>query len=115
MGVWRRTREIAPILTVGAIGVIASILFSYLTFATENLAFKQEFEARAKNQALILQGGIDDYCDKLYSLRALFGSSNQNVTRSEFMSLSSSLLKGHSANVIQQLSWAVLPENHIRS
>ena len=99
----RRIWHFAPILTVGIVGVVVSISVWYLTAASENRAFVQEFAGRANNQAIILQNGIDDYWDKLYAVRALFDSSNQAITREEFESFSNSLLDGHAA--ILNIAW----------
>jgi CHASE1-domain containing sensor protein len=100
---WHRIWDIAPVLTVGIIGVAASIFFWYLTFASENRAFVQEFDGQANNQAIILQNGIDEYWDKLYAVRALFDSSNHDVTREEFESFSQSLIGGRAA--ILNVAW----------
>jgi diguanylate cyclase (GGDEF)-like protein len=96
-------RHFAPVLTVGVVGVTASISFWYLMAAAEDRAFGQELVGRADNQATILQIGIDDYLDRLYAVRALFDSSNHAVNREEFESFSMSLLHGHPA--IQNIAW----------
>src|SRR5471030_2400375 len=93
----RRIRHFAPILTVVVVSVAVSIFFWYVTVASENRAFVQEFDGRANNQAIILQNGIDDYWEKLYAVLALFDSSTQPVTREEFENFSNSLLEGHGA------------------
>jgi diguanylate cyclase (GGDEF)-like protein len=93
----------APILSVGIVGVAASVGVWYLTIAAENRALVQDLAGRASNQSIILQNGIDDYWDKLYALRALFDSSEQAVTRGEFESFSNSLLKGYAA--ILNIAW----------
>src|SRR5664279_986400 len=103
MEIWRKIRHLAPILTVVILGITASIGVWYQTFASENRAFVQEFDSRAQNQATILQAGVHDYWDQLYALKALFDSSNQDVTRDEFSRFSKSLLKGHSA--VQSFAW----------
>jgi diguanylate cyclase (GGDEF)-like protein len=99
----RRIRHVAPVLTVGIVGVAVSIFFWYVTATSENHAFVQEFDGRANNQSIILQNGIDDYWDKLYAVRALFDSSTQPITREEFEKFSNSLLKGHAA--ILNIAW----------
>jgi len=80
-----------------------SIFAWYLLFNAEDQAFVQEFDSRARNQAIILQSGINDYWDKLYAVKALFDSSNQGITRDEFSRFSQSLLEGHSA--VLNFSW----------
>src|SRR5664279_5680013 len=103
MEIWRKTRHLAPILTVVMLGITASIGVWYQTFASENRTFVQAFDSRAHNQAIILQNGVSDYWDQLYALQALFYSSNQGITREEFSRFSQSLLKGHSA--VQNFAW----------
>ena len=97
MEYWRKIRHLAPILTLVMLGITACIGVWYQTFASENRAFVQEFDSRAKNQATIFQNGITNYWDQLFATKALFDSSNQDITRDEFSRFSGSLLKGHSA------------------
>ena len=98
----RWIRHFTPILAVGIVGVVVSISVWYLMAASENRAFRQEFAGRANNQANILQNGIDEYLDKIYSVRALFDSSQQ-VTRENFETFSKSLLHSHAA--ILNIAW----------
>src|ERR1700680_3617702 len=99
----RRIRHFAPVLTVGIVSVAVSIFFWYVTAASENRTFVQEFDGRANNQSIILQNGIDDYWGKLYAVRALFDSSSQPITREEFENFANSLLEGHAA--ILNIAW----------
>ncbi|HWO34883.1 MAG TPA: diguanylate cyclase [Candidatus Acidoferrum sp.] len=96
-----RIWHLSPVLTVGIVGVVASVGVWYLTIASENRAFEQEFSARANNQAFILQSAINDYWEKLYAVRAFFNSSNQAVTREEFENFSNSLMDA----AILNISW----------
>lgn len=100
---WPQIRQLAPILTVGCIGVLVSISLWYLAIAGENRAVVLEFAGRADNQPIILQNGINDYWDKLESVRAFFDSSSQVITREDFESFSNSLLAGH--NAILNIAW----------
>lgn len=103
MEIWRNPRDVAPILTIGILGVLVSAFAWYLLFTAENRTFVQEFNSRAHNQASILQGGVSNYWDQLYALQALFDSSNPGVTREEFSRFSKSLLRDHSA--VQNFAW----------
>ena len=94
----------ASVLAVGIVGIIASLAIWYLTFASENRAFIQEFESRSENQASILQNGVNDFWDKLYALRAFVNASNHAITREEFESFSNSLIDDHPA--IVNMTWA---------
>jgi diguanylate cyclase (GGDEF)-like protein len=84
-------------------GIVVSISVWYLTIASENRSFGQEFAGRADNQAIVLQDGIDDYWDKLYAVRAFFDSSDRTITREEFESFARSLLAGREA--ILNIAW----------
>ena len=102
MTIWRRIQHFAPVLTVGIVGVAVSILVWYLTVASENRAFWQDFPGRAANQATILQNGIDNSWGPLFAVQAFFNSSRQ-VTREEFEIFSNALLVGHPA--ILNFAW----------
>ena len=65
--------------------------------------FTLDYARRADNQAIVLQSGISEYLDKLYSVRALFDSSQHAITRDEFESFSNSLIVNRTA--ILNLSW----------
>jgi diguanylate cyclase (GGDEF)-like protein len=128
---WRDLRRFAPVLAVGTVGVAASVVVWHLTASAESGAMVQEFDSRANNQEIILENGINDYWDELYAVRALFDSSNSDVTRDEFAHFARSQLSRHSA--ILNLAWAPrvkrdqrvaheqlgaregLPDYHIRS
>jgi diguanylate cyclase (GGDEF)-like protein/PAS domain S-box-containing protein len=100
---WHRIRDVAPALIAGIVGVVASIAVWDLTVSSENRTFALEYAQRADNQASVLQSGIADYLDKLYSVRALFNSSNHAITREEFEDFSNSLLVNRTA--ILNISW----------
>jgi diguanylate cyclase (GGDEF)-like protein len=99
----RGRNNFAPVLVVGVVGVVASLLFWYLTVASEDRASAAEFSGRASNQAVVLQSGLNDYRDKLYAVRALFDSSKTAVTREQFETFSNSVIEGHRA--ILNVSW----------
>jgi diguanylate cyclase (GGDEF)-like protein/PAS domain S-box-containing protein len=100
---WRRMRRAVPVLAAGIVSIAVSIAVWRLTVASETRTAVIEFDQRAGNQARVLQSGIADYLDKLYSVRALFDSSSHAVTRNEFERFSNSLLTNHAA--ILNLSW----------
>ena len=63
---WHRVRHLAPVHTVAIVGIAASLAVWYLAFSAEQRATVQEFNARANNQAIIMDNGIDNYWDELY-------------------------------------------------
>jgi CHASE1-domain containing sensor protein len=69
------------------VGIAASLAVWYLAFSAEQRATVLEFNARANNQAITMDNGIDNYWDELYSVRALIESLNQKVTREQFETL----------------------------
>ena len=93
----------APVVILGAASLAACFAVWLLTVAAEERALVQEFDSRANNQAVILQNGIEDYWDKLSSVRALFDSSTRKITREQFENFAQSLLAGKSA--ILNISW----------
>ena len=101
---WLAARHFAPAHTVAIIGVAASVAVWYLAFFQERRAMVEEFNGRANNQAIVMENGIDDYWDKLYSVRALLESMTGNVTREEFENFSRSLISRHSG--ILNIAWA---------
>jgi diguanylate cyclase (GGDEF)-like protein/PAS domain S-box-containing protein len=100
---WYRIPRVAPVLVVGIVGIVASIAVWSLMVTAEDRTFAVEYAQRAANQASVLQDGISNYLDKLYSVRALFDSSDHPITRDEFESFSKSLLVNRPA--ILNISW----------
>lgn len=100
---WLGVRHFAPAHTAAIIGVAASVAVWYLAFSTEHRAMVDEFYARANNQTITMENGIDNYWDELYAVRALLESLNQNVTREEFENFSRSLIS-HQSRWRQRIS-----------
>jgi diguanylate cyclase (GGDEF)-like protein len=61
------------------------------------------FNVVAENHFMVLQNGLTEYLNKLRALRALFDSSDDEITRREFEAFSRPLLQSNSA--VQTLSW----------
>ena len=100
---WRRFLHNAPVFAVGILSVVLCVLAWYLTAAAEDRAARQEFLARANNQSIFLQNGIDDYLDRIRAVRALFDASNHAITREEFETFTRLLLAGNTA--ILNIAW----------
>ena len=79
------------------VGIVASIFVWDLTLSSEDRTFTLDYARRADNQAIVLQSGISEYLDKLYSVRALFNSSSRTITRDQFESFSNALLVNRTA------------------
>jgi diguanylate cyclase (GGDEF)-like protein/PAS domain S-box-containing protein len=100
---WRRIQSVNPVLVAGTVGIVASITLWSLAHTSENRTFAKDYAQRAENQASVLQNGITQYLDKLYSVRALFDSSDHAVSREEFERFANSLLAKQPA--ILNISW----------
>jgi diguanylate cyclase (GGDEF)-like protein len=85
------------------LGAILSIVGWIIVLHWEERAIELEFGAQANNVALTLQAGMDEYFKKIFALRALFKSSEREVSRVEFDTFARELLKGQSA--ILSVSW----------
>jgi diguanylate cyclase (GGDEF)-like protein/PAS domain S-box-containing protein len=100
---WQRIWRVAPVLIVAIVGIAASIAVWGLTVTSEDRTIAREDAQRSANQANVLQSGISDYLDKLYSVRALFDASSHAITRDEFERFSNALLVNRTA--ILNLAW----------
>jgi diguanylate cyclase (GGDEF)-like protein len=76
----------------------------YLAFSSEQRATVQEFNARANNQAITMDNGIDGYWDELYAVRALLESMNQKITREQFETFANALIIRHTGML--NIAWA---------
>jgi diguanylate cyclase (GGDEF)-like protein len=78
-----------------AVGLVLSIVAASAIARRENRLTAVEFEGVAKNQALILQNGVNEYVSRLVTLRTLFESANDEITRSEFEVFGNRLFEEH--------------------
>jgi diguanylate cyclase (GGDEF)-like protein len=69
----------------------------------EDRAAELQFDVRASNITSAFQNGLDQYFGKVAALQALFESSPDGVTRSQFDTFASRLLQGQTA--ILSVSW----------
>jgi CHASE1-domain containing sensor protein len=84
-----------PALAAAAVGLVLSIVATSAIVRRENRLTAVEFEGVAKNQGIILQNGINEYVGRLVTLRTLFESANDEVTRSEFEVFANRLFEEH--------------------
>jgi diguanylate cyclase (GGDEF)-like protein len=100
-GGWNR--QIIPGFVAAAIGIALSLTAAFMVSVLEDRNARLRFDVIAENYSLTLQNGINEYLSKLYALRALFDSSDNQVTRAEFETFTRPLMQNNSA--IQNLSW----------
>src|SRR5713226_6312880 len=84
-------------------GVLLSLLAAVAVGRWESSVSEVEFDGAAKNQAIILQNGVNEYLARLVALKTLFESSNRNVTRGEFEGFIGRLFADHPGLV--RVSW----------
>jgi len=84
-----------PALIAACIGIVLSVAGAFAVFQWENRLARAEFEGLAENQAITIQNGINEYVGRLITLRTLFESANEDITRSEYETFSQRLFQGH--------------------
>jgi diguanylate cyclase (GGDEF)-like protein len=99
----RRNLYLSASIAVAVIGLALSISAWLAVSVRENHLAELELSGRANPQALIVQNGINEELAKIAALRALFQSSDSEVSRREFMAFSELLLRDQTA--IQAVSW----------
>ncbi|MDE2470725.1 MAG: EAL domain-containing protein [Bradyrhizobium sp.] len=92
-----------PARVAACIGIILSLAAAFSVARWESRAARAEFEVTAETQAIVLQNGINEYVSRLSTLRTLFESANEDITRSEYETFSSRLFEGHSGYL--RLAW----------
>ncbi len=90
-------------LAGAAVGLALSLFAACAIGRWENRIANVEFEGVAKNQAILLQAGVNEYLSRLVALRTLFESANDEITRSEFEVFTTRLFEGHPG--ILRVNW----------
>jgi diguanylate cyclase (GGDEF)-like protein len=93
-----------PALVAAGIGLVLSLIAAYAVGRWEVHVTQIAFEGAAKTRLIVLQNGINEYLSRLGTLRTLFESANDEVTRSEFEVFSGKLFEGHSG--LLRVGWA---------
>jgi diguanylate cyclase (GGDEF)-like protein len=98
-----RSRLFRPALVAAGIGLLLSLAGASAVGQWEERVTKVEFEGVAETQAIIMQNGVNEYVSRLATLRTLFESANEEITRSEFETFSGRLFERHPG--ILRISW----------
>jgi diguanylate cyclase (GGDEF)-like protein len=98
-----RSRLYRPALVAAGIGLLLSLAGASAVGQWEERVTKVEFEGVAETQAIIMQSGMNEYVSRLATLRTLFESANEEITRSEFETFSGRLFEQHPG--ILRVSW----------
>jgi len=98
-----KLRQLWPCILAATIGIAASITSAGVTAQRDNNDAERQFHVLAENHFMVLQNGLNEYLNRLRAVRALFDSSDDPVTRSEFDAFTRPILADNSA--IATLSW----------
>jgi diguanylate cyclase (GGDEF)-like protein len=93
-----------PALVAAGIGLLLSLIAAYAVGRWEQRVTMAEFEGVAATELIVLQNGINEYLSRLITLRTLFESANEEVTRSEFEVFSGRLFENHPGML--RVAWA---------
>jgi diguanylate cyclase (GGDEF)-like protein len=84
-----------PALVAAGVGLLLSLAAAYAVGRWEQRVTRVEFESVAATELLEMQNGVNEYLSRLVTLRTLFESTNEDVTRSEFEVFGGRLFENH--------------------
>ena len=90
-----------PAIVAACIGLLLSLTAAYAVGRWEQRVTWIEFEGVAATQLIEMQNGINEYLSRLVTLRTLFESANEDITRSEFEVFGGRLFEDHPASTIE--------------
>src|ERR1700760_5017169 len=90
-----KARSHRPAWVAACIGLTLTGIAVYAVARWERRVAWTEFEGVAATQLIEMQNGVNEYLGRLVTLRALFESANEEVTRSEFEVFGSRLFERH--------------------
>ena len=84
-----------PALVAAGVGLLLSLVATYAVGRWEQHVTRVEFEGVAATELIEMQNGVNEYLSRLVTLRTLFESANEDVTRSEFEVFGGRLFENH--------------------
>jgi diguanylate cyclase (GGDEF)-like protein len=84
-----------PTLVAAGVGILLSLAAAYAVGRWEQRITWGEFESVASTELIQMQNGVNEYLSRLVTLRTLFESANEDVTRSEFGVFGGRLFEDH--------------------
>jgi EAL domain-containing protein (putative c-di-GMP-specific phosphodiesterase class I)/GGDEF domain-containing protein/CHASE1-domain containing sensor protein len=84
-----------PALVAAGIGLLLSLIAAYAVGRWEQRVAKAEFEGVSATELIVMQNGINEYLSRMITLRTLFESANEEITRSEFEVFGRRLFEDH--------------------
>ena len=113
-GLALQSRLYRPALVAAGIGLLLSLAAAYAVGRWEQRVTRIEFEGTAATELIEMQNGVNEYLSRLVTLRALFESANEDVTRSEFEVFARPLVRESSRNPSRRLGAEDLPQGTSR-
>src|SRR5579871_6893549 len=92
-----------PVWVAAGMGLLLTIAAAYAVARWERRVIWTEFEGVAATQLIEMQNGVNEYLGRLVTLRTLFESANEEVTRSEFEVFGSRLFENHPG--VLRINW----------
>ncbi len=103
MQAYNKIRQFAPCIVVAAVGIAVTVIATAVIIQRDDGDAERQFGVLAENHFMVLQNGLNEYVNRLKAVRALFDSSVDPVTRTEFDAFTRPLLRENAA--IATLSW----------
>ncbi len=100
---FNKIRQFAPCIVAAAVGIAVTVIATAVIVQRDDGDAERQFGVLAENHFLVLQNGLNEYVNRLKAVRALFDSSVDPVTRTEFDAFTRPLLRENAA--IATLSW----------
>jgi diguanylate cyclase (GGDEF)-like protein len=90
-----RSGPYRPAWVAAGIGLLLTVAAAYAVGRWERRVTWTEFEGVAATQLIEMQNGVNEYLGRMVTLRTLFESANEEVTRSEFEVFGGRLFENH--------------------
>jgi diguanylate cyclase (GGDEF)-like protein len=92
-----------PALIAAGLGLLLSLIAAAAVGRWEQHVARVAFEGAAATELIVLQNGVNEYLSRLVTLRTLFESANEEISRSEFEVFSGHLFESHTGAI--RLGW----------
>src|SRR6266851_650813 len=88
-----------PALIAAGLGLLLSLIAAAAVGRWEQRVAAVAFEGAAATELIVLQNGVNEYLSRLVTLRTLFESANEEISRSEFEVFSGHLFESHTGAI----------------
>jgi diguanylate cyclase (GGDEF)-like protein len=92
-----------PALIAAGLGLLLSLIAAAAVARWEQRVAKVAFDSVAATELIVLQNGVNENLSRLVTLRTLFESANEEISRSEFEVFSGHLFESHTGVI--RLGW----------